>query len=352
LRVALDIPDYQSRLAHWKQLLDDPSIDPSELAYKFKLTGGQIRDAVYTAYDLALAHGKHQPVLKELYAASRAQSNRKLSNLAARIEHRFSWDDIVLPQDRIRQLNEICNQINYAVQVYETWGFRGRGVKAHGVTALFVGQSGTGKTMGAGILASELGLELFKIDLSTVVSKYIGETEKNLSSIFDEAAQSNAILFFDEADALFGKRSEVKDSHDRYANIETGYLLQRMEDYDGIAILATNLRQNLDEAFTRRLDFMVDFPFPEEEDRLKIWQISFPPDAPFHNDVDLWQIAQRYRMAGGNIRNAAVASGFLAAADHSATIEMRHILHAIRREHQKMGKLLEEDDALFQTFRS
>lgn len=176
-----------------------------------------------------------------------------------------------------------------------------------------------------------------------MVSKYIGETEKNLAAIFDEAAQSNAILFFDEADALFGKRSEVKDSHDRYANIEIGYLLQRMETYDGIAILASNLRQNLDEAFTRRLDFLVDFPFPEEEDRLKIWQISFPEGAPLGPDVDLELIANRYRLAGGNIRNAALASAFLAAADSTQYIHMVHILQGIRREHQKMGKLLEDD---------
>ncbi len=343
LRLPLEIPEFQHRRAYWNHYLGDMGLNPDELAYKFKLTSGQIRDAVYTAFDLALGRGDMAPTLSDLYAASRAQSNRKLSGLAVKISPRYGWDHIVLPDDRVRQLREICDQIKYAVQVYERWGFQGRSAGAQGLTSLFAGQSGTGKTMAAEIIARELGLELFKIDLSSVVSKYIGETEKNLATIFDEASQSNAILFFDEADALFGKRSEVKDSHDRYANIEIGYLLQRMESYDGIAILATNLRQNLDEAFTRRLDFLVDFPFPEEEDRMKIWRISFPSDAPLGPEVDLQELAGRYRMAGGNIRNATLAAAFLAAADDSSTIDMRHILHAIRREHQKMGKLLEDD---------
>ncbi|NDJ87319.1 MAG: ATP-binding protein [Chloroflexi bacterium] len=341
LRLGLELPDFGARMAFWQRFLADTPVDPSELAYKFKLTGGQIRDAVHSAYDLALGRGEPTPTLSDLYVACRAQSNRKLSNLAVKITPRFNWESIVLPPDRVQQLHEICDQVRYAVQVYDRWGFQGRGASAKGLSALFAGQSGTGKTMAAEIIAQELGLELFKIDLSSVVSKYIGETEKNLAAIFDEATQSNAILFFDEADALFGKRSEVKDSHDRYANIETGYLLQRMETYDGVAILASNLRQNLDEAFTRRLDFMIDFPFPEDDDRQKIWRISFPSDAPLAPDVDLALLARRYRMAGGNIRNAALASAFLAAADLSDNIKMQHVMHAIRREHQKMGKLLD-----------
>ncbi len=343
LRLPLEVPDFDARQVYWLQFLGEIGVDPSELAYKFKLTGGQIRDAVYTAFDLAMGRGATVPTLNDLYAASRAQSNRKLSDMAVKIPPGFTWEQIVLPHDRVQQLHEICDQVRYAVQVYDRWGFKGRGSNAQGLTALFAGQSGTGKTMAAEIIAGELGLELFKIDLSSVVSKYIGETEKNLAAIFDEATQSNAILFFDEADALFGKRSEVKDSHDRYANIEIGYLLQRMETYDGVAILASNLRQNLDEAFTRRLDFLIDFPFPEEEDRLKIWQISFPQNAPLNNDVEIGLLAQRYRLAGGNIRNAALAAAFLAAADDSSTIRMHHVLQAIRREHQKMGKLMEDE---------
>jgi AAA+ superfamily predicted ATPase len=342
LRLHLEVPEFKNRLRHWQVNLTETAPDPAELAYKFQLTGGQIRDAVYTALDLAAWRGEGQPTLADLYAGSRAQSNRRLSNLAQKITPRYTWERLILPDDRIQQLREISNQVKFAVKVYDDWNFGGNIANAYGVTALFAGQSGTGKTMAAEVIASDLGIELYKIDLSTVVSKYIGETEKNLAAIFEEATQSNAILFFDEADALFGKRSEVKDSHDRYANIEVGYLLQRMETYDGVAILATNLRQNLDEAFTRRLDFLIDFPFPEEEDRLRIWQVSFPKSAPLADDVDLQEIASRYRIAGGNIRNAVIAAAFLAAAESEPCIHMNHVQLAIRREYQKMGKLVED----------
>ena len=197
--------------------------------------------------------------------------------------------------------------------------------------------------MAAEVIARELSLDLYKIDLSSVVSKYIGETEKNLERIFDEAAASNAILFFDEADALFGKRSEVRDSHDRYANIEISYLLQRMEAYDGVTILATNLRANLDEAFTRRLQFAVDFPFPDENDRLRIWQALFPPDLPRARELDLPLLARRFKLAGGNIRNILVSAAYLAAAD-GGRVDMSHLLHGTRRELQKMGRLIADED--------
>ncbi|MCZ7545560.1 MAG: ATP-binding protein [Anaerolineae bacterium] len=236
----------------------------------------------------------------------------------------------------------MCARARYAHVVHDAWGFGRKIAPGRGVSALFAGESGTGKTMAAEVIANDLGLALYKIDLSAVVSKYIGETEKNLSAIFAEAQTSNAILFFDEADALFGKRSEVKDAHDRYANIEIAYLLQQIENYDGIAVLATNLRQNLDEAFTRRLDFLVDFPFPEVEYRARIWAVNFPPDAPLAPEVDLEELAARYRLAGGNIRNATLASAYLAAADGGA-ITMAHVRRAIRREHQKMGRLLDDD---------
>jgi len=211
------------------------------------------------------------------------------------------------------------------------------------VTMLFSGPPGTGKTMGAEVISRELGLDMYKIDLSTVVSKYIGETEKNLERIFKEAETSNAILFFDEADSLFGKRSEVRDSHDRYANIEIAYLLQRMEAYDGVTILATNLRANLDEAFTRRLQFAVDFPFPEEDYRLRIWQALFPPDVPRSPEIDFGLLAHRFRLAGGNIKNIIVSAAYLAASD-GGLVRMRHLLHGTRRELRKMGKLVDEED--------
>ena len=201
----------------------------------------------------------------DLQAACRLQSNRKLAELARKITPHYTWGDIVLPADRLQQLREICNQVKYRARVYDEWGFDRKLSLGKGLNVLFAGPSGTGKTMAAEIMAGELGLDLYKIDLSTVVSKYIGETEKNLARIFDEAETRNAILFFDEADALFGKRSEVHDSHDRYANIEISYLLQRMEEYDGVAILATNLHKNMDEAFVRRMHFTVEFPFPDAD---------------------------------------------------------------------------------------
>jgi SpoVK/Ycf46/Vps4 family AAA+-type ATPase len=227
--------------------------------------------------------------------------------------------------------------------VLETWGLGLKLTAGKGISALFTGPPGTGKTLAAQIMANELGIDLYRIDLSTVVSKYIGETEKNLERIFSEAQASNAILFFDEADAIFGKRSEVKDAHDRYANIEVGYLLQRMEAYDGIAILATNLRANLDEAFTRRLQFIIHFPFPEEAYRRQIWEVLTPPDLPGAEGLDYSLMAKRFKLTGGSIRNIIASAAFLAAND-GGRVTMAHLMHGTRREFQKMGKLLQEQD--------
>src|SRR6185369_9673429 len=212
-------------------------------------------------------------------SACRLQSNRKLAALAQKITPRYKWTDIVLPAGRLEQLREICNTLRHRSRVYEDWGFGRRLALGKGLNVLFAGPSGTGKTMAAEILAGELGLDLYKIDLSSVVSKYIGETEKNLSKIFAEGRASNAVLFFDEADAVFGKRTEVRDAHDRYANIEVSYLLQRMEEYEGMVILASNLRKNMDDAFVRRLHFSIEFPFPTDADRRRIWDGLWPADS-------------------------------------------------------------------------
>jgi SpoVK/Ycf46/Vps4 family AAA+-type ATPase len=278
-----------------------------------------------------------------LFAAARLYSNPRLSSLARKLNPRYGWADIVLPVDQIRLLHEIVNTVRQRPRVLDEWGIGRKLASSRGVTILFAGPPGTGKTMAAEVIAGELGLDLYKIDLSTVISKYIGETEKNLERIFNEAETSNAILFFDEADSLFGKRSEVRDSHDRYANIEISYLLQRMEAYDGVTMLATNLRANLDEAFTRRLQFAVDFPFPEEADRLRIWNTLFPAEVPCAADVDLAVLAERFKLAGGNIRNIIVNAAFLAAAD-GGEVSMDHILHGTRRELQKMGRLVPDSD--------
>ena len=315
------------------------------MASKFHLTAGQIENAAAIAQSLALWRDPESRAIpkEDLYTACRQQSNHKLSQLATKITPRYVWSDIVLPRDQLNQLREICSYIKYHHLVYTEWGFDHKLSLGKGLNVLFAGPSGTGKTMAAEIIANELGLDLYRIDLATVVSKYIGETEKNLDKIFKEAQDSNSILFFDEADAIFGKRSEVRDSHDRYANIEIAYLLQKMEEYQGIVILATNMRKNLDEAFARRMHFSVEFPFPEEADRYHIWQKAFPELAPLSQNINLAFMARQFKITGGNIKNIALSAAFLAAED-SDMVAMEHIIRATKREYQKMGKLCTEAD--------
>ena len=349
-RLELTKPSSSNRLRVWSAALADgprldADLDLSALAAKFKFTGGQIQDAATMARNLACLRDPQAASIsaEDLYRACRLHSNQKLSSLARKITPRYRWEDIVLPADRVEQLRELCNHVKYRERVYGEWGFGRKLSLGKGLSALFSGPSGTGKTMAAEIVAGTLGLELYKIDLSTVVSKYIGETEKNLSRIFVEAETANAILFFDEADALFGKRSEVRDSHDRYANIEIGYLLQRMEEYEGIVILATNVRRNMDEAFVRRLQFTVEFPFPGEEDRRRIWRGIWPADTPRDPGLDVDFMARRFEITGGNIRNIAVAAAFLAA-DDGGIVTMDHLMRGTKREFQKMGKVVTEGE--------
>ena len=339
------IPQFPQRLLLWKHYTRprclDENLDLVPLAGQFQLTTGQIRDATASAMDIAAKKGE---AIKEadLFAAARGHSNPNLAGLARKIKPRYGWDDIILPDDQVELLFEIVSTVRCRPKVLDDWGIGRKLASSRGVTALFSGPPGTGKTMAAEIIAAELSLDLYKIDLSTVVSKYIGETEKNLERIFNEAETSNAILFFDEADALFGKRSEVRDSHDRYANIEISFLLQRMEAYNGVTILATNLRANLDDAFTRRLQFAVDFPFPEQPDRLRIWETLFPIDVPHTHELDFELMAEKFKLAGGNIRNIIVNAAYLAA-DDGQYVTMEHLLHGARRELQKMGRLIGED---------
>lgn len=341
-----NIPSFAQRRTLWKHILGEAAsedkLEFTSIAGQFLLTAEQINDACLTARDTATERGTGIKN-SDIFAAAREYSNRSLSKLANKINPRHGWNDIILPADQIQLLQEIVATIRGRPVVLEDWGVGKKLASSSGVAILFAGQPGTGKTMGAEIIALELGLDLYKIDLSTIVSKYIGETEKNISKIFEEAETSNAILFFDEADALFGKRSEVRDSHDRYANIEISYLLQRMEAYDGITILATNMRSNLDEAFTRRLHFIVEFPFPDEEDRLRIWKALFPPGVPHDPDIVLEQFAKRFRLAGGNIRNILVNAAYFAAAD-GQKVSMGHLQHSLFRELQKMGRLVDKED--------
>jgi hypothetical protein len=342
LGVEIPPPDAAARERLWRGALGQAAPDAlQEIAGAFRLSAGQIRDAAVRARGLARwrdpVDGALTPV--DLYAASRMQASPRLAGLARKIRPHFSWDDLVLPADRKRQLRELCDQVRHRPVVHEQWGFERRLALGKGLTALFAGQSGTGKTMAAEVIAAELGLDLYKIDLATVVSKYIGETEKNLARVFAEAESSGTVLFFDEADALFGKRSEVKDAHDRYANLEVAYLLQRMEEYEGISILATNLRQSIDDAFVRRLQFIVEFPLPGAAERRQIWEQCWPADTPRDESLDLGLLAERCEVAGGHIRNVALAAAFLAAANGGA-VTMGHIAHALRREYQKLGRVI------------
>jgi SpoVK/Ycf46/Vps4 family AAA+-type ATPase len=318
--------------------VDDSALDA--LAGRFRLTPRQIDRAALAARDLAWLRAPGEPPSAgDLFEGARRESRHGIASLARRIDPLYSWDDIVLPDDALAQLRELCARVILRHRVLEEWGFERRLSLGTAASALFSGPSGTGKTMAAEIIARDVGLDLFKINLAAVVSKYIGETEKNLDRIFRAAETANAILLFDEAEALFGKRSEVRDSHDRYANIEIAYLLQKMEEYEGVAILATNLRQNVDESFLRRLAFTIHFPFPDEAERRRIWARIWPPETPRGEDVDLDLLAREFRFAGGNIKNVALAAAFGAAQD-GGCVTMNHVLHATRREYQKLGKAL------------
>ncbi|MFE1268269.1 AAA family ATPase [Streptomyces sp. NPDC058758] len=269
---------------------------------------------------------------------ARAQNAAGLDRLARRIEPTVTWADLVLPPDTETQLRELTSRARHRDHVLGTWSMRPGGGRGRGVAALFAGDSGTGKTMSAEVIAADLGLDLYTVDLATVIDKYVGETEKNLERIFTEAAGVNGVLLFDEADAVFGKRSDVKDAHDRYANVESAYLLQRMESFDGLAVLATNLRANLDDAFTRRLDLIVDFPVPDAPQRLQLWDRTLGPNLPRATDLDLDFCAEAFELSGGNIRSIAVTAAYLAA-EAGTCLTMPMLIHAIQREYQKLGRL-------------
>jgi SpoVK/Ycf46/Vps4 family AAA+-type ATPase len=272
--------------------------------------------------------------------AVRRLAGGHLDGLAVRVRPRRSWHDLVLPSDDERQLRELAARHRRREIVYDAWGFAPVG--SSGTVALFAGPSGTGKTLAAEVLAGELGLDLYKIDLSAVVSKYIGETEKNLERIFRAAAAGDLVLFFDEADALFGRRSEVSDARDRYANIEIAYLLQRLETYDGLVVLATNLQRNIDQAFLRRISVAIEFVVPEPAQRRAIWARSFSAGAPC-DDLDLDFLARQFKITGGVISNAALGAAFLAA-DEDTSIGMRHVVLALKREFQKLGRMRTESE--------
>ena len=339
------LPDETQRAILWRQSLNGDGSHAGDLAgtmAQFRLTADQVHRATRAARMEAGAKDA-QLDIETLKSGARAQNAAGLERLARRIQPEVSFQDLVLPPEPRDQLHELLTRAKFRERVLDTWKMGGPSSRRRGLTALFAGPSGTGKTMAAEVLAGELGLDLYAVDLATVVDKYVGETEKNLDRIFAESERVNGVILFDEADALFGKRSEVSDAHDRYANVEVAYLLHRMELFDGVAILATNLRANLDEAFTRRLDSLVDFPEPEAEYRLELWERSLGRSAPRARDLDLEFLAEAFKLSGGAIRNIAVAAAY-AAAESDRPISMRDLVRATQREYLKLGRLCVESE--------
>ncbi|ELY79441.1 ATP-binding protein [Natrinema gari] len=319
--------------AHADDLPED--LDPEVLAGTFELTHGQLEAALSTARSLA---GGDEITADDVYEGCRAQSADGLDELAQQLEPDSDWDDIQLRDDTMRKLELVCDHVRHQGRIYGDWGFEEQFSRGTGVVALFKGDSGTGKTMAAEILANDVGMDLYKIDLSSVVSKYIGETEENLERIFEEAEHSNAILLFDEADAVFGDRSQVSSATDRYANVEVNYLLQRVEAYDGVILMTTNYASNIDSAFTRRIDHTVTFEMPHEATRERIWKHVFPADAPTC-DID-YEFLSSFEFTGGRIKTIGQTAAILAAGDDDE-IGMAHIVRAVQLEYEKTGRLLQ-----------
>ncbi len=346
----LDIPSpsFAQRQGLWEQVLEGRTneIDVARLADALPFGTERIRQTLNLASGMAASvdPAEVSPSTQQLLAAGRALTTPHVGRYALRVEPRYTWSDLVLPPDKLAQLRHIASWLIHRRVVHTQWGFGAKLSRGKGLNVLFSGPSGTGKTMAAEVLAREFALELFQIDLSSVVSKYIGETEKNLSAIFREAEHCQALLFFDEADALFGKRTEVKDAHDRYANIEVNYLLQRIEQYEGVVILATNLQRNLDDAFVRRMQDIVEFPFPDETLRERIWRTHFPAEAPQGDDIDFGFLAKQFKLPGGHIKNIVLYAAFLAARESPSVIRMEHLIQATNAEFQKQGKISVKSD--------
>lgn len=319
------------------------TVDPAELATKFHFEAGQIKRAMQKVKSVCAAEERALADAALVHQCCYDQVVHKLGSLAMRLKPAYDWEDIVLPAQQIRLMREACDQMRFRHVVYGEWGFGKRITYGNGLSMLFSGPPGTGKTMGAQVIARQLHMELYKIQISQVVSKYIGETEKNLRAVFQEAKRSNSILFFDECDALFGKRSEVKDSHDRHANVETAYLLQQVEEHEGVTILATNLMQNIDPAFMRRLGFVVHFPFPDRETRKMLYQKLMPAAAPCDDTIDYDFLAEKFNVSGGNIKNIVLNAAFMAASEH-VEIGMPHLLRAAVNELKKNEIIVVKED--------
>ena len=343
--VSIPLPSENERITIWQayaEIYDLPD-NLNEFATQYRFTVGQIKNAGILAYELAMRQGQESVTPPLLHEACHRQFSHQLSSLAIPVNTYFTWHDIVLPPAQTRLLQHICEQVKYRNIVYGDWGFEGKVAYGRGVRALFSGPPGTGKTMAAQVIAGELHMDLYKVDLSSLVSKYIGDTEKNLDEVFIQAAKSGGVLFFDEADAIFGKRGEQKDSHDKYANMQTAFLLQRFEEYDGVVLLATNLVSNLDPAFIRRIQNRVDFPLPSAEYRRRIWEGLLLKSAPFTDDIDIGFLAEKFDLTGSAIRNIVLQAAFLAAAAERS-IGMDELVASLAMEFSKTDKILSKHD--------
>ena len=331
----------------WKKELSefkkDKNLNIREISNKFQFTPLQIKNTCKEAKLECKYNHKDRIDSKMLSRCAHHQTIGNLSDKAVLIKKKHTWDDIVLPPQQKELLVRACNQIKYKHIVYDKWGMSKRILYGRGLSMLFTGPPGTGKTMAAQVVASDLDLEVYRVDLSKVISKYIGESEKNLSEVFESAKKSNAVLLFDETDALFGKRTEVKDSHDKHANVETSYLLQKMEEYSGITIMTTNFIENIDKAFFRRINYVVHFNLPDFDLRLKIWKKMFPKKTPISDDVNFEYLAKNFEIAGGSIKNIVLTSSFMAASE-SDKVEMKHIIKSIEYELKKQGKMVSKSD--------
>lgn len=340
LTVELEVPDptEEERIALFQAFLGEAELGDGltveELAAKFRFSPRQIELACRQAAGLTKLRGEGAISSREMHQCCYRQVVHKLGDLASRVRPAFHWDDVVMPEDQKKLLQHACGHIKFQHQVYYGWGFDRKIAYGRGLSILFAGAPGTGKTMCAQVIANELNMEMYKINISQIVSKYIGETEKNLQAVFTEAKRSNCVLFFDECDALFGKRSEVKDAHDRNANVEVAYLLQQIEEYDGVCILATNLIGNIDEAFMRRITYVVRFPFPDAAMREEIYRRTIPQQAPLSDDIDWAFLAEKFELSGGHIKNIVLSAAFLAALE-GQSIGMSHLLRSAVGEMKK-----------------
>lgn len=349
---SLEIPSIDERTSLWLHFasarLPINTSQALELANKFQFSPGQIKKVLQLAQLAKIQQDNKESILeftqqstqdmKLIHESAYGIIHHGLDEKASKLKVSWSWEDLILPPDVMQLLQQACYRINHRYTVMQDWGFSRLLPYGRGVSMLFTGPPGTGKTMAASVMAKQLQCELYRVDLTRIVSKYIGETEKNLAEVFDRAKLSGAILFFDEADALFGKRSEVKDSHDKYANMETSYLLQKMEEYEGLTILATNFSQNLDEAFIRRIQYIVKFPFPTIEQREQLWRSVVPKQMPCE-ELDYQFLAKTFELSGGPIKNIVLTAAYMAASD-TGIVSMKHMIEAAIQEYKKTGKLL------------